>query len=314
MERNENAVSGTGAEKMRDPELAKKLGHYQKTAKMTLVLGLAGVLCGIIAFFAVQDTAIKTIAVIVLFGGGLCCALFGGDAARKKLKALMQEQYGEFFRTEFEKAFGTDMPTKEMSIDRTLMEALWPPDGRWEECETEKLHEGSYRGVRFSAANARLYHVYERGTVREGKETHRDMVLNGLVVRCKTRLRASAPLRAAVRSAEAEHTLMTGCEAFDGRFCADGNEQDVSRLLTRQFAQRLIDFEKNAEGRISAICWDGGVFSMALETDYSFASVAGNVDLADADAVCRSYISSLREMEKLLDVLFENTDVFAAGE
>ena len=53
------------------------------------------------------------------------------------------------------------------------------------------------------------------------------------------------------------------------------------------------------------------IFTMALETDYGFASVASDVDLRDLDAVRGSYIASLQEMGRTLDLLLKNTALFA---
>lgn len=84
-----------------------------------------------------------------------------------------------FFQAELEKAFGPDLHTPEMHIDQPLMKELCLLDGQWEECEIENLHEGCHRGIYFSAANVRLNHVYERGNVRDGLGTWRDMVFKG---------------------------------------------------------------------------------------------------------------------------------------
>lgn len=57
----------------------------------------------------------------------------------------------------------------------------------------------------------------------------------------------------------------------------------------------------------------GGVLTLVLETDYGFAAVAGSVDLRDLDAARESYRRSLRELAGVLDLLLENTALFAAG-
>ena len=161
----------TGRGKLSDAELSKKLGHYQKMSRVWILVGLFGALSGTVSYFAVQDTALKAILTGVLFFGGVCCAVFLGGSAQKKLKALIQEQFGDFFRTEWEKAFGPDMHTPEMCVDEPFLRTFHLLDGQWEECTVENFHEGDYRGVHFSAANVRLDHVYERGCGHEGYET-----------------------------------------------------------------------------------------------------------------------------------------------
>ena len=141
-----------------------------------------------------QDTARKAILTGVLFFGGVCCAVFLGGSAQKKLQALIQEQFGDFFRAEWEKAFGPDMHTPEMCVDEPFLRTFHLLDGQWEECTVENFHEGDYRGVHFSAANVRLDHVYERGCGHEGYETCHEMVFKGLVLRCETQTPAPSPV------------------------------------------------------------------------------------------------------------------------
>lgn len=132
---------------------------------------------------------------------------------------------------------------------------------------------GVYRGVRFTAANVRLRHVYRRGAPHEGYETCSEEVFRGLILRCEAREGAPAP-----RLAEWAQTL--------GR---------------------------QIEGKVCDLRREGGVLTLALETDYGFAAVAGSVDLRDLDAARESYRRSLRELAGVLDLLLENTALFAAG-
>ena len=184
----------TGRGKLSDAELSKKLGHYQKMSRIWILVGLFGALSGTVSYFAVQDTALKAILTGVLFFGGVCCAVFLGGSAQKKLQALIQEQFGDFFRAEWEKAFGPDMHTPEMCVDEPFLRTFHLLDGQWEECTVENFHEGDYRGVHFSAANVRLDHVYERGCGHEGYETCHEMVFKGLVLRCETQTPAPSPV------------------------------------------------------------------------------------------------------------------------
>lgn len=262
-----------GMERMTDAALSRKLGHYQRMAAVWRRVGLAAVVGGVIAFFAVRDTALRAVLTAALFFGGICCAVFLGGGAQKKLRALLQEQLGDFFRAELEKAFDPDLRPPALGIDEPFLKTLPLTESAWEESEVENLRGGVYRGVRFTAANVRLYHVYRRGAPHEGYETCSDEVFRGLILRCETREGAPAPQLA-------------------------GWAQTLGRQI---------------EGKVCGLRWEGGVLTLALETDYAFAAVAGSVDLRDLDAARESYRASLRELAGLLDLLLENTALFAAG-
>ena len=307
-----NTFGADGAERLSDAELSERLGRYQRQSRAWLRIGLTGIAGGLIAAVTVHDAALKALLVAVLFGGGLWCALFLSGGARKRLKTLMQEQLGGFFCAELEKTFGPERHSPEMQIDRPLLEALRLLDGRWEACGTENFREGVCRGVRFSAANVRLEHVYERGHGQGSLGTESELVFRGLVLRCETRVPAPSAIRANARTADSPRGVMTGNAAFDRRFCVTAErEQDAPALLTPQFAAWLSAFEQSVEGTISCFCWENRVFTLALETDYGFAAVADDVDMRDLDAVRRSYQNSLREMEETIALLLKNTALFA---
>ena len=310
-----NDLDAPGTTRMTDAELSKKLGHYQKMSVVWLWVAVAGAVSGTISFFVVQDTALKVILVTVLFFGGICCAFLFGGGAQKKLKALMQEQLGDFFRTELEKAFGPDIRTPQMHIDESFMKTLHLLDGEWEECSVENFHEGNHSGVHFSAANVRLDHVYQRGTPRDGYETCTNMVFKGLVLRCAACVSITSPVLATARTEDSPRGVLTGHEVFDRSFCvmAD-NEQDVARLLTPQFIDFLIEFDRNVEGQLLGLCWKENTFSLVLETDYGFAAVASSVDLRNIDAIRQSYINSLQEMGNVLDMLMTSSALTCAAD
>lgn len=294
--------------KMSKVELSEKLGRYQKQARIWLIVGLLGIAGGLISAIAVQDAALKTILVGALFGGGLCCVLFLSSGAQKKLKALMREQLGGLFQAELEKSFGPALHTPEMRIDPSLMKTLHLLDGQWEECAVENFYEGNYSSIHFSAANVRLDHVYERGNVRDGLGTWQDMVFKGVVLRCETHIPASSMVRANVRTEESPHGIVTDNETFDRCFCVTAaTEQDAFHLLTPQFMGLIVTFNQRFEGQILCFCWEGNVFSLVIETNYGFASIASDMDMSDLDAVRHSYRNSLKEMETLLDLLMRNT-------
>ena len=112
-----------GMERMPDAALSRKLGHYQKMAAVWRLVGLAGAVGGVIAFFAVQGTALRAVLTAALFFGGICCAVFLGGGEQKKCRALLREQLGDFFRAELEKAFGPDLRPPALGIAE-------PPRGR----------------------------------------------------------------------------------------------------------------------------------------------------------------------------------------
>ena len=301
-----------GYGRMSEGELSRQLGWYQRAASLWIRVGLIGIAAGLIACFAVKDAALKAVLTGVLFSGGLCSTIFLSGRAQKKLKALMQEQMGDFFRTELERAFGPDLRTADLAIDRACVEQFRLLDGKWEECRVENLYQGTHRGVSFSAANVRLDHVYERGSGQEGLGICQDMVFKGLVIRCQTRPAASGLVRGSARTEESPQGIVTENGDFNAHFCVTAErEQDAFDLLTPRFMEQLMELEGGVEGRLAGFCWEGRVFSLALETDYGFASVASSVDLRDLDALRRSYVTSLKEMGHFLDLLLKNTALFA---
>ena len=86
----------------------------------------------------------------------------------------------------------------------------------------------------------------------------------------------------------------------------------IAFALDRATKVWSLTLEGGVEGHLAGFCWEGRVFSLTIETDYGFASVASSVDLRDLDALQRSYITSLKEMGRFLDLLLKNTALFAA--
>ena len=89
MDKKRSAFAAPDAGRMADAELSKRLGGLQRRSAAWLLVGLAGAVSGTVCFFTVQAALLRAILVTVLFLGG------GGQ---KKLKALMHEQLGDFFR------------------------------------------------------------------------------------------------------------------------------------------------------------------------------------------------------------------------
>ena len=277
----ENKFESIGTEKLSEAELSRQLGRYQRQERFYIRFGLICVAVSLILCFAVREPALKAVLVGVLFSVGLCCVIFLAEGTKKKLKKLMREQLGGYFQAELEKAFGPERHSAELRIDEAFLKENQLVDRGWEESEVEEFREGVYRGVRFSAANVRLYHVYQRGNSHDGYETCRDMVFKGVVIRCETQTAAPSPVR--------------------------GNGRDIPEPRLAELADELT---RNVEGTLLGLCWKGNVLSLALETDYGFASVASHVDLRDLDALRRSFTTTLREMEGLLDLVLNDTALF----
>ena len=315
MSRKVNSLDMAGKKRLSDEELSKKLGHYQKISSVLPLVGVIGAVSGIVAFFVVRDAALKAILTAVLFFGGVFCAVYSDGGVKKKLNALMQEHLGGFFRAEFERAFGPDLRTPELCIDGQLMEALHLSDGQWEECVTENLHEGVYRGARFSAANVRLDHVYTKGAPHEGFETCRRAVFKGLAVRCETCAASPSPIRINAQAEDGPHDSAAVSGEFDRRFRVTAErEADARSFLTPQCMDLLTKLDRSAAGRLSALCREGNVLSLVFETDFVFAAVADGTDLRNLDEVKKSYIDSLHAMEALLDLLRESPALTGAAE
>lgn len=295
----QQTTRSAGAARMTDAELSKKLGRYQTMAAVCTPIGAASAVLGVILFFAVPNAALRAILVAVLFSGGVCCAVFLGGGAQKKAQALLQAQLGDFFRAELERAFGPALDAPDMCIDTPFMQALSPAEKPWETCAAENCRAGMYRGVRFCAANVQLNHTYKKGNGHDGYETCTEAVFRGLVLRCETRVPAPAAI--------------CGCVSSVSPFCVTAEpEPDARSLLTPQFTALLETLSRNLEGKIAGFAWDGSVFSLVLETNYAFACVAGRTDLRDLAAVRRSYTNSLHALQEFLDLLLQDTALFAA--
>lgn len=272
---------------MSEAELSRQLGKYQSAAQIWPMLGLVCCLAGVAAFFLISNAAIKAILTGVLFFGGIYGVIFLGGGARKKLQELMQAQFGDFFREELEKAFGAELHSPEMRIDRACVEGFRLANRRWEEYEIADFREGVSKGMHFSAANVVLQHVYQRGNGQEGYETCQDEVFRGILLCCGTREAAPSPICISMRPQDAKDA--------------------PAALLTQKFLHLLEEFERTMGAKIIGLRWEGRVLSLLAETRDGFAAVPEWVDLSDLDALRRGYLFSLQRMAKGLDILKQNS-------
>ena len=305
MRKKRNDFDAVGVERMTDAELSKKLGSYQRTESIGMLLGVLLVIAGCISMFIQHDP----ILVCALAFPGVALFLLVAKPAQTKKKALMQ-QLGSFFRTELTKAFGPEPEPATLPIDRAYLKAAKLSTVPFTECTVTDFHEGEHKGLRFSAANVELRRTVEEksGPDNDNWMTRTETLFRGIVVRCKDICSLTLDIALNDMFQERKKDDITDPAAFRRHFAAhtaDGREADdqVTPQL-RDLVQKL-----EASSRTSKLCGlilRDGDLTLALNTRYVFAGVPEWLDLRDIDGIRKWFTASLTGMGNLLDLITES--------
>ena len=295
-----------GMEKMTDAELSKKLGSYQRTESIGILLGVILVIAACIIMFIRRDPLL----ICALVFPGVALFLLVAKPAQKKKKALMQQQLGSFFRTELTKAFGPEPEPATLPIDWGYLAVAKLSMVSFTECTVTDFHEGEHKGRRFSAANVELRRTVEEksGPDNDNWMTRTETLFRGIVVRCKDICDPALDITLNDMFQERKKDDITDPAAFRKHFAAhtaDGREVDD------QVTPQLRDLVKKLEttSRTSKLCsliLRDGDLALALNTQYVFAGVPEWLDLRDIDSIRKWFTASLTGMGNLLDLLMES--------
>ena len=306
MRKKRSDFDAVSFERMTDAELSKKLGSYQRTESIGMLLGVILVITACISMFIQHDP----ILVCALAFPGVALFLLVAKPAQTKKKALMQQQLGSFFRTELTKAFGPEPEPATLPIDRAYLKATKLSAVDFTECTVTDFHEGEYKGLRFSAANVELRRTVEEksGPDNDNWMTRTETLFRGIVVRCKDICDPTLDIALNDMFQERKKDDITDPAAFRKHFAAhtaDGREADdqVTPQL-RDLVQKL-----EASSRTSKLCGlilRDGDLTLALNTRYVFAGVPEWLDLRDIDGIRKWFTASLTGMGNLLDLITES--------
>ena len=295
-----------GMEKLTDAELSKKLGSYQRTESIGILLGVILVIAGCITMFIRRDPLL----VCALAFPGVALFLLVAKPAQKKKKALMQQQLGSFFRTELTKAFGPEPEPATLPIDWGYLAAAKLSNDPFTECTVTDFHEGEHKGLRFSAANVELRRTVEEksGPDNDNWMTRTETLFRGIVVRCKDICDPTLDIALNDLFQERKKDDITDPAAFRKYFAAhtaDGRE--VNDLVTPQLRDLVQKLEASSgSAKLCGLILRDGDLTLALNTRYVFAGVPEELDLRDIDGIRKWFTASLTGMGNLLDLLMES--------
>ena len=295
-----------GMEKLTDAELSKKLGSYQRTESIGILLGVILVIAGCITMFIRRDPLL----VCALAFPGVALFLLVAKPAQKKKKALMQQQLGSFFRTELTKAFGPEPEPATLPIDWGYLAAAKLSNDPFTECTVTDFHEGEHKGLRFSAANVELRRTVEEksGPDNDNWMTRTETLFRGIVVRCKDICDPALDIALNDMFQERKKDDITDPAAFRKYFAAhtaDGRE--VNDLVTSQLRDLVQKLEASSgSAKLCGLILRDGDLTLALNTRYVFAGVPEELDLRDIDGIRKWFTASLSGMGNLLDLLMES--------
>lgn len=296
---------------MTEEALSRRLGRLQRVGALAICVAILAVLSCVVVLLFFQQKILGALLFAVAAVGILI-----GSSMQKKKKALIHDQLGASFRAERERVFGADPQTPELSIDEAWLRASRLTGRVWERCEIRNFHEGMHRGLRFSAANVILLHVYETNSGQEGPSTHTTNMFDGIVIRCRTAFRA--PARVYVRERiepDEPDVIRTSSAAFNQQLIATCDNQSAALgLLTPQFLAALEELEKNFRDKLSGLIWEDDTLTLAFNTKYVFADVPDELDARDIDALRKWYTASLNGMCFVLDTLRDKAPVFQPEE
>ena len=295
-----------GMEKLTDAELSKKLGSYQRTESIGILLGVILVIAGCITMFIRRDPLL----VCSLAFPGVALFLLVAKPAQKKKKALMQQQLGSFFRTELTKAFGPEPEPATLPIDWGYLAAAKLSNDPFTECTVTDFHEGEHKGLRFSAANVELRRTVEEksGPDNDNWMTRTETLFRGIVVRCKGICDPALDITLNDMFQERKEDDITDPAAFRKHFAAHtASGQEVDDQVTPQLRELVKKLETTSRtSKLCGLILRDGDLALALNTRYVFAGVPEELDLRDIDGIRKWFTASLTGMGNLLDLLMES--------
>ena len=295
-----------GMEKLTDAELSKKLGSYQRTESIGILLGVILVIAGCITMFIRRDPLL----VCALAFPGVALFLLVAKPAQKKKKALMQQQLGSFFRTELTKAFGPEPEPATLPIDWGYLAAAKLSNDPFTECTVTDFHEGEHKGLRFSAANVELRRTVEEksGPDNDNWMTRTETLFRGIVVRCKVICDPALDIALNDMFQERKKDDITDPAAFRKHFAAHtASGQEVDDQVTPQLRELVKKLETTSRtSKLCGLILRDGDLALALNTRYVFAGVPEELDLRDIDGIRKWFTASLTGMGNLLDLLMES--------
>ena len=295
-----------GMEKLTDAELSKKLGSYQRTESIGILLGVILVIAGCITMFIRRDPLL----VCALAFPGVALFLLVAKPAQKKKKALMQQQLGSFFRTELTKAFGPEPEPATLPIDWGYLAAAKLSNDPFTECTVTDFHEGEHKGLRFSAANVELRRTVEEksGPDNDNWMTRTETLFRGIVVRCKGICDPALDITLNDMFQERKKDDITDPAAFRKHFAAHtASGQEVDDQVTPQLRELVKKLETTSRtSKLCGLILRDGDLALALNTRSVFACVPEELDLRDIDGIRTWFTASLTGMGNLLDLLMES--------
>ncbi len=295
-----------GMEKMTDAELSKKLGSYQRTESIGILLGVILVIAGCITMFIRRDPLL----ICAMVFPGVALFLLVAKPAQKKKKKLMQQQLGSFFRTELTKAFGPEPEPATLPIDWGYLAAAKLSNDPFTECTLTDFHEGEHKGLRFSAANVELRRTVEEksGPDNDNWMTRTETLFRGIVVRCKDICDPALDITLNDMFQERKKDDITDPAAFRKHFAAHtASGQEVDDQVTPQFRELVKKLETTSRtSKLCGLILRDGDLTLALNTRYVFAGVPEELDLRDIDGIRKWFTASLTGMANLLDLLMES--------
>ena len=295
-----------GMEKLTDAELSKKLGSYQRTESIGILLGVILVITACITMFIRRDPLL----VCALAFPGVALFLLVAKPAQKKKKALMQQQLGSFFRTELTKAFGPEPEPATLPIDWGYLAAAKLSNVPFTECTVTDFHEGEHKVLRFSAANVELRRTVEEksGPDNDNWMTRTETLFRGIVVRCKGICDPALDITLNDMFQERKKDDITDPAAFRKHFAAHtASGQEVDDQVTPQLRELVKKLETTSRtSKLCGLILRDGDLALALNTRYVFAGVPEELDLWDIDGIRKWFTASLTGMGNLLDLLMES--------
>ena len=300
-------------EKLTDAQLSKKLGGYQRTESIGMLLGILCVVSGCILMFVKRDIILICVLVFV----GVALFLLVAKPAQTKKKALLQQQLGGYFRAELTRMFGVEPAAPALPIDWAYLKAAKLSAVDFTECTVTDFHEGEHKGLRFSAANVELRRTVEEksGPDNDNWMTRTETLFRGIVVRCKDICDPALDIALNDMFQERKKDDITDPAAFRKYFTAhtaDGREADDQ--VTPQLRDLVQKLEaSSASAKLCGLVLRGGDLTLALNTRYVFADVPDELDLRDIDGIRKWYTASLTGMERLLTLLRESPALSGAG-